>query len=124
MHELAIAEQIVDVVMTQVEAHNIERVACVRIQIGDAMSVVGDSLSFSFEMIASFTPQLEGAKLLIDTVPHRARCRSCEQEFTVQHHIMQCPSCQKWDADVISGTEFRVLDMETVGTDLSRPRHH
>ncbi len=113
MHELAIAEQIVQVVMTQVEAHNIERVTCVRIQIGNALSVVGDSLAFSFEMIASFTPQLEGTQLLIDTVPHRARCRSCQQEFTVQQHILQCPSCKKWDADVISGTEFRVLDMET-----------
>ena len=113
MHELAIAEQIVNVVMTQVEAHNVEHVTCVRIQVGDAMGVVADSLSFSFEMIASFTPELEGARLVIDSVPHRARCRRCKQDFTVQQFIVQCPLCEKWEADIISGTEFRVLDMET-----------
>ncbi len=113
MHELAIAEQIVDVVMTQVEAHHVEHVTCVRIQVGDAMGIVADSLSFSFEMIASFTPELEGARLVIDTVPHRARCRKCKQDFTVQQFIVQCPLCEQWEADVISGTEFRVLDMET-----------
>ena len=113
MHELAIAEQIVDVVMTQVEAHNVERVTCVRIQVGDAMGVVSDSLSFSFEMIASYTPELEGARLVIDRIPHRARCRECKQDFTVQQFIVQCPICERWEADVISGTEFSILDMET-----------
>ncbi len=113
MHELAIAEQIVDVVMTQAEAHKVEHVTCVRIQVGDAMGIVADSLTFSFEMIASFTPELTGAHLVIDRVPHQARCRRCKQEFTVMQFIVQCPICEQWDADVISGTEFRVLDMET-----------
>ena len=113
MHELAIAEQIVQVVMTQVETHSIEHVTNVRIQVGEATSVVSDSLTFSFEMIASFTPELAGAKLLIDTVPYRARCRHCHKEFHVKHFIVQCPLCETWEADVLSGTEFKVLDMET-----------
>ncbi len=113
MHELAIAEQIVQVVMTQVEAHAIEHVTSVQIQVGEATGVVADSLTFSFEMIASFTPELAGAKLLIDTVPYRATCRHCHKEFRVKHFIVQCPTCETWEADVISGTEFKVLDMET-----------
>ncbi len=113
MHELAIAEQIVQVVMTQVESHAIEHVTSVRIQVGEATGVVGDSLTFSFEMVASFTPELVGAKLLIDTVPYRAVCRHCHKEFPVKHFTVQCPTCETWEADVISGKEFKVLDMET-----------
>ncbi|GAC1389036.1 MAG: hydrogenase maturation nickel metallochaperone HypA [Ktedonobacteraceae bacterium] len=113
MHELAIAEQIVDVVMTQVEVHHIEHVTGVRIQVGEAIGVVADSLTFSFEMIASFTPELVGAHLVIDSVPYRAKCRHCHQEFTVKHFVVQCPTCETWEADVISGTEFKVLDMDT-----------
>ena len=113
MHELAIAEQIVQVVMTQVETHAIEHVTSVRIQVGEATGVVGDSLTFSFEMIASSTPELSGAQLLIDSVPYRAKCRHCHKEFHVKHFIVQCPTCETWDADVISGKEFKVLDMET-----------
>ncbi len=113
MHELAIAEQIVQVVMTQVEAHKIEHVSHVRIQVGEATGVVSDSLIFSFEMVASMEPELVGAKLLIDTVPYRAVCHHCHKEFPVKHFIVQCPTCQTWEADVISGKEFKVLDMET-----------
>ena len=113
MHELAIAEQIVQVVMTQVESHAIEHVTNVRIQVGEATGVVADSLTFSFEMIASSIPELVGAQLLIDTVPYRAVCRHCHKEFHVKHFIVQCPTCETWDADVISGKEFKVLDMET-----------
>ncbi len=113
MHELAIAEQIVQVVMTHVEAHSIEHVTNVHIQVGEATGVVADSLTFSFEMIASSTPELDGAQLVIDTVPYRAKCRHCHKEFPVKHFIVQCPLCEKWDADVISGKEFKVLDMET-----------
>ena len=113
MHELAIAEQIVQVVMTQVETHAIEHVTSVHIQVGEATGVVGDSLTFSFEMIASSTPELSGAQLLIDSVPYRAKCRQCHKEFHVKHFIVQCPTCETWDADVISGKEFKVLDMET-----------
>ena len=113
MHELAIAEQIVHVVMTQVEAQHIEHVTHVRIQVGEATGVVADSLTFSFEMVASFTPELVGAKLLIDSVPYQAVCRRCHQEFHVKHFVVQCPTCETWEADVLSGTEFKVLDMET-----------
>ena len=113
MHELAIAEQIVQVVMTHVEAQAIEHVSSVHIQVGEATGVVADSLTFSFEMIASSTPELVGAALLIDSVPFRARCRRCHQEFSVKHFIVQCPTCETWEADVISGKEFKVLAMET-----------
>ncbi len=113
MHELAIAEQIVQVVMTHVESHHIKHVTAVRIQVGEATGVVADSLTFSFEMIASSAPELVGAKLLIDTVPYRAVCRHCHKEFQVKHFIVQCPTCETWEADVISGKEFKVLDMET-----------
>ena len=112
MHELAIAEHIVNAVMTRVDDYKIEHVTSVHLQIGEAMGVVHDSLTFSFEMLASFTPELAGAKLVIDTVPHRARCRHCQQEFAIQHFIVQCPTCETWDTEVISGTEFKVLDME------------
>lgn len=113
MHELAIAEQIVQVVMTHVETQAIEHVSSVHIQVGEATGVVADSLTFSFEMIASSTPELVGATLLIDSVPYRAKCRRCHQEFHVKHFIVQCPTCETWEADVISGKEFKVLAMET-----------
>ncbi len=112
MHELAIAESIVEGVTRHAQECRAQRVTSVRVQIGEACGIVSDSLAFSFEMIANMEPLLSGAKLVIERVPHRARCRHCNKEFNVIHFIAQCPTCETWDTDIISGTELRVLDME------------
>jgi hydrogenase nickel incorporation protein HypA/HybF len=112
MHELAIAESIAEGVTRHAQECRAQRVTSVRVQIGAASGIVNDSLAFSFEMIAAMEPLLSGARLLIERVPHRARCRHCQQEFAVIHFIAQCPACETWDTDIISGTELRVLDME------------
>ncbi len=112
MHELAIAESIVEGVTQHALACKAQRVISVRLQIGEASGIVNDSLAFSFEMIANLEPLLSGAHLVIERVPHRARCRHCQQEFDVIHFVAQCPDCETWDTDIISGTELLVLDME------------
>ncbi len=112
MHELAIAESIVEGVTQHALECKAQRVTSVRLQIGEATGIVDDSLAFSFEMITNLEPLLAGARLVIERVPHRARCRHCNKEFDVIHFIAQCPDCETWDIDVISGMELRVLDME------------
>jgi hydrogenase nickel incorporation protein HypA/HybF len=122
MHELSIAQSIVDAVETRATECKATHVKSVRIRIGEAIGVVADSLTFCFEMITDSEPLLEGAKLGIETVPHRARCRHCDREFPVIQFIAQCPTCREWSEEIISGTELQILDMEIdVGTDLSRP---
>jgi hydrogenase nickel incorporation protein HypA/HybF len=112
MHELAIAQSIVDVIETRAAECNATHVKGVRLKIGEASGVVTDSLTFCFEMLTSLSPTLAGAQLLIDSVPHRARCRHCAKEFTVTNFIAQCPTCQEWSNEVISGTELQLLEME------------
>lgn len=112
MHELAIAEGIAEVVTARATEHHATRVTSVRLRIGEASGVVTDSLTFCFEMVASQTPLLAGARLTIDLVPHRARCRSCEREFAVRDFIAECPGCGEWSDQILSGTELQVLEME------------
>ena len=112
MHELSIAQSIVDAVETRATECKATHVKSVRICIGEAIGVVADSLTFCFEMITDLDPMLEGAKLAIETVPHRARCRHCDRDFPVIHFIAQCPTCQEWSEEIVSGTELQILDME------------
>jgi hydrogenase nickel incorporation protein HypA/HybF len=112
MHELAIAQSIVDVVGTWATECNAARVKSVRLQIGEASGVVTDSLSFCFEMLTSFDPVLAGAQLSIDVLPHRARCRHCAKEFAIANFVARCPTCDEWTSEIISGTELQILDME------------
>jgi hydrogenase nickel incorporation protein HypA/HybF len=112
MHELAIAESIVDIVQAKVAECNAARVKSVRLRIGEASGIVTDSLTFCFEMLVSLDPVLTGTQLSIDVVPHRARCRDCRQEFPVTNFVRQCPTCGVWSDEVISGTELQVVEME------------
>ena len=112
MHELSIAQSIVEVVEARAAEYNAAHVKNVRLKIGEASGVVIDSLNFCFEMLASLEPTLAGAQLLTDIVPHRAHCRHCAHEFSVTNFIAQCPTCKEWSDEIISGTELQVLEME------------
>lgn len=112
MHELAIAQSIVEAVEAKATECNAAHVKSVRLKIGEANGVVTDSLTFCFEMLASLEPTLAGAQLLIDTVPHRARCRHCNKEFAIVNFVAQCPTCQEWSNEVISGNEMQIVEME------------
>lgn len=112
MHELAIAESIVEVVAAKATECNATRVKNVRLKLGEASGVVLDSLTFCFEMLTSQHPVLTGTHLLADTVPHRAHCRHCDNEFAVMNFVAQCPTCQEWSDEIISGTEMQIIEME------------
>jgi hydrogenase nickel incorporation protein HypA/HybF len=112
MHELAIAENIAEVVGKRANEHQATRVASVRLRIGEASGVVPDALTSCFEMVASLDPLLAGSRLAIDSVPHRAHCRGCDREFAVRGFIPQCPTCGEWSDQIVSGTELQVMDME------------
>jgi hydrogenase nickel incorporation protein HypA/HybF len=112
MHELAIAQSIVDVVEQRASECRATHVKGVRLQIGEASGIFLDSLTFSFEMLTGLSPLLEGARLLIETVPHRAHCRHCGQEFAIEQFVPRCPLCAEWSAEILSGTELHILEME------------
>jgi len=112
VHELAIAQSIAEAVEAKAIECNAAHVKSVRLKIGKASGIVADSLTFSFEMLVEQLPVLTGAQLLIDHVPHRARCHHCEEEFGVVNYIALCPICQEWSTDVVSGTELQIMEME------------
>jgi hydrogenase nickel incorporation protein HypA/HybF len=112
MHELAIAQSIVEAVQAKASECNASHVKAVRLKIGVASGVVPDSLTFCFEMITSLEPTLVGARLLIDTMPHCAYCRHCDREFSIKNFVAQCPSCKEWSSEIVSGTELQVVEME------------
>jgi len=105
MHELSIAQSIVDAVERRASECNAARVKGVRLRIGEAIGVVTDSLTFCFEMLASFDPLLAGARL----------------DFPVRNFVALCPGCEELSGEIVSGTELQILEMEIdVEADVSR----
>lgn len=108
MHELAIAEAVVDVVARHARGR---RVYKVDLKVGHLRQVVPGALEFAFELLTDGT-ELEGAELAIEEVPARGRCRKCGEETTVCSFPLQCASCGELDLALLAGEELRVDALE------------
>jgi hydrogenase nickel incorporation protein HypA/HybF len=65
MHELALAQGVLDVVLDVADGREVRTV---RVRAGESLAVTVDSLQFCFEMVAQDT-QAAAAKLEVDMVP-------------------------------------------------------
>ena len=106
MHELAIAESVVEAVTRKLPG---VRIGCVHLEIGALSGVVADSIRFCFDLATEGTG-LEGAALEITEPPARCRCRSCGTEFQPDSPIVLCP-CGSADAAVLAGAELKILSV-------------
>jgi hydrogenase nickel incorporation protein HypA/HybF len=107
MHELSIAESVVEAVTERTgDAH----IRAVRLEVGQLAGVLADSLRFCFDVATDGTP-LAGALLDISEPPGQAHCSSCGADFAVDDLILLCP-CGSADVQVIAGQELKILSVE------------
>jgi hydrogenase nickel incorporation protein HypA/HybF len=111
VHELSLAQNIVEIVQNAARDNGGGRVVAVGLRIGDLSGVVADSLTFCFSAITAGTP-LEGASLHIDRVPVQARCRDCTAECSVEDLTFFCPACGSGNLELTSGRELQVSHIE------------
>ncbi|MGW0025184.1 hydrogenase maturation nickel metallochaperone HypA/HybF [Rhodococcus sp. NPDC003383] len=107
MHELSIAQ---DVVETVCERAGGRRVRSVRMVVGALCAVVPDSMYFCFELAATGTAA-EGARLDLETPDGVGHCRECDADFVLTDPILLCP-CGSVDVEVRSGRELTIVSME------------
>jgi hydrogenase nickel incorporation protein HypA/HybF len=108
VHELAIAEGVVEVVAERIGAARAVRVI---LRVGRLTCVEPEAVRFCFEACARGTP-VEGAALEIVDVPARARCRACgAPELEVDARIPLC-ACGSADLELVSGEELSVAAVE------------
>ena len=107
MHELAITQSVVDMVVERTAGRRVGRV---RLDVGALSGVVPDAMQFCYELIVSGT-SLEDSTLVIEQTPGAAHCRSCGQDFALDSLILLC-SCGSAEVDLTAGRELRVLSVE------------
>ena len=107
MHELAIAESVVDAVLRRTKDRP---VSVVRLRVGRLSGVVADALTFAYELAVVGTP-LEGSALELDEPEGEAQCRDCGERFVLQDLILLCP-CGSADVEVVAGRELAVASVE------------
>jgi hydrogenase nickel incorporation protein HypA/HybF len=111
MHELGIAQNILEIALKAVPEIKAPDVRKIRIRVGRFAGVIPDSLEFCFTVVAgeSTMPQ---AALSIEEVPTVARCKTCERQFQPDDFIFICPECQSTDLEILSGRELEIVEIE------------
>lgn len=111
MHEIGIANSILDAVRTESARHPETEPRKVGIRIGELAGVDSDALKFSFEVLTRGT-YLERLELEIINCSRRHRCLVCETEFVVKEYNTQCPQCSAGRTQCISGDELELAYLE------------
>jgi hydrogenase nickel incorporation protein HypA/HybF len=112
MHEMGIAQQIIDIATASIPADlRSARVERVNLKIGKLSAVVPDSLRFCFDIVSKDTP-LAGAQLAIEETPVVARCKDCDARWTIAEPVFTCRTCDSSSLEILSGRELDIVSIE------------
>lgn len=112
MHEMSIAVNILDIVKLELDKNEASKLKSIKLKIGAMAAVEPESLSFCFHAITEGT-DMAGAKLDIEEIPIRGKCKNCATEFELDLYFSTpCPRCGEASSELISGRELDIVSME------------
>jgi hydrogenase nickel incorporation protein HypA/HybF len=111
MHELALSQSIIDLVVECARQEGVHAVSRVVVEVGSAAGVEPDALRFCFDIVAADT-LAQGAELAIETITLQARCRNCACEFEPVRLVSSCPRCGSYASCLLRGREHRVKSFD------------
>ena len=113
MHELSLAQAVIEIAEAEAKKHSAPAVATVKLRLGEFAGVVREALEFGFEFARRGTA-VEGARLEIETVPLKTRCPHCKTVGRpIEDFCLICPACGG-AVEIISGREMEVEYVELV----------
>jgi hydrogenase nickel incorporation protein HypA/HybF len=114
VHELSVAEELVELASEQLLRAGAGRVVSIRVRVGALAGVIPPALRSAFRAASAGSP-VEGARLLIDEVPVAIFCEACELERTLEGiQSRRCPVCGTPAGEIARGDELEMLTMEVV----------
>ncbi len=111
MHELSVAQRLLEIACEHLAPEDSGRVERVRVAIGTLTCIHEASLRFAFEAVIVGT-QLAGAQLEIRTIPVEIFCVPCNACYPLPGiQSFRCPVCDAPSSDLRHGNE---LDLESL----------
>jgi hydrogenase nickel incorporation protein HypA/HybF len=116
MHELAVTEGLLQIILDQVQGTKVTRVYGVSLVIGDLASIVDESVQFYFDILSKGTVA-EGAQLSVTRVAPEYGCRSCGFLSAERSQSYRCQACGAEDIFIGRGQEFYLDSIEVETAD-------
>ena len=111
MHEMALAEGMLEIVESTARANGATKVKRVWLEIGALSHVAPDALLFCFDAVTRGS-LAEGATLEIIATPGTAWCMPCGETVPLARVGDPCPRCGSYQLTVTQGDAMRVKEIE------------
>ena len=111
MHEVSIAQEIIDIVRNYLPDDKDTSVKSVKVAIGEFSSIHAESLKFGYKVLTKDT-NLQNSFLNIENIPLTVKCHECGAESILGEPLFFCPDCSGSKVEIISGTEMKVVEIE------------
>jgi hydrogenase nickel incorporation protein HypA/HybF len=108
MHEMALAEGVLAVVLEVAEGEPVRRI---QLRVGRLQAVVPESLQLCFQLAAEDTVAAQ-AKLELNDVPACLRCYRCGRESQLEAPPFNCHHCGASEIEIVAGDELLVDGVE------------
>ena len=111
MHELSVAENIVEIAEESALNAGCGRILQLTLEVGTQSGVVLEALQTAMES-ACMNTMLENAEVIYSEVQAMARCTNCQKEYPVEQLYDACVACGSIGNPLISGKELRVKSLD------------
>jgi len=114
VHELSLVASLFETLEEKAREHRAVRVTMVRLRVGRLSGAVPELLASAFETYRKGTIA-DGARLEIEEVPVRLRCRSCGGDRLDVEGAFACLACGGRDVELLEGRDIVVerIELET-----------
>ena len=115
MHEMSIAQSLLDLVQQEMEKHGVTILRKVVVRHGRLSNIVPEALHMAWESITMDTPYASG-ELITEEVPLTVECRGCKHVFEPEEATLLLWACPKCGEDmghtVKTGKEMHLQSLE------------
>lgn len=111
MHEVSIAQSIIQIVEDALPKEKKGTVSAVNIRVGQLSAIETEALLFAFDIVKAKTG-LRSARLNIEMIEGRAFCNGCGHTFSLDSYATPCPHCKSYQVSITQGKEMKVLSYD------------
>ena len=111
MHEMALAESLLGIVIDAARTHDARIVTAVRLELGVLSHIEPEAMRQCFDIVKRASVAGD-ARLEIHTIDGEAWCMPCAKRVPLARRGAACPACGSYQLQVARGHEMRVMDIE------------
>ena len=111
MHEMSLADGVLQVIEESAKTNGFTRVKTVWLEIGALAGVEAEAMRFCFDVVVKNT-LAEGTRLEIIETAGQAWCLACGKAVPIRQRYDPCPLCDGYQVQPTGGMEMKVRELE------------